>query len=101
MRYEHPRELADHLFFLSTIDAHFSDEYGTTTQSAFDEARQSLEYFVERARTDETKELLRQCLRNLDAALDHLEKGEDGAGSRLLLETEELFKRLGGDLELG
>ena len=92
MRYERPTELADHLGFLSTIDANYSDEFGTTAPSAFADAWETLAYFIEHTPTEEGKERLRQCIRNLHVAFEYLEHGDDVSGNDLVMETEEIFK---------
>ena len=93
MIYERPTELADHLVFLSTIDADFSDEFGTTSSSAYAEAWNALEYFIAHTPTDEGKERLRQCIRNLHVAYEYLEHGDSVTGQDLVMETEEMFKK--------
>lgn len=93
MRYERPTELADQLVFLSTMDANYSDESGVTTPSAFADALETLEYFISQTPTEEGKERLRQCVRNLHVAFEYLEHGDYESGSDLVMETEEMFKR--------
>jgi hypothetical protein len=64
-----------------------------TAPSAFADAWQTLEYFITNTPTEEGKELLRQCVRNLNVAFEYLEHGDDVSGSKLVMETEEMFKR--------
>jgi hypothetical protein len=85
-------ELAHHLVFLTMIDGNYADEYGSTTASVYAEAWDALERFLSRTPSDEGKELLRQCIRNLRAALEHLQGGDVAAGQRLAAETEQTFK---------
>jgi hypothetical protein len=94
MRHERPTELADHLVLLSTIeDPNYTDEFGTTSASAYAEAWTSLEHFIEHTPTEEGKEKLRQCVRNLHVAFESLEHGDGVSASDLVMETEEMFKR--------
>jgi hypothetical protein len=94
MRYERPTELADHLVLLSTIeDPNSTDEFGTTSSSAYAEAWTTIEYFIEHTPTEEGKEKLRQCVRNLHVAFEYLEHGDGMSASDLVMETEEMFKR--------
>lgn len=94
MQHERPTEPADHLVVLSTIeDPNYTDEFGTTSASAYAEAWSSLEHFIEHTPTEEGKEKLRQCVRNLHVAFEHLEHGDGVSASDLVMETEEMFKR--------
>jgi hypothetical protein len=94
MRYERPTELADHLAFLSTIEEpNYVDEYGATSASLFADAWTTLEYFIQQTPTDEGKEKLRQCIRNLHVAFEYLEDDDGVTASDLVMETEEMFKR--------
>jgi hypothetical protein len=94
MRFERPTELADHLVFLSTIeDPSYSDEFGTTSASAYADAWTALEHFIKHTPTEEGKEKLRRCVRNLHVAFQYLEDGDGVSASDLVLETEEMFKR--------
>src|SRR6187402_2406597 len=94
MRYERPTELADHLVFLSTIeDPNYLDEFGTTSASAYADAWNTLEHFIERTPTEDGKEKLRQCVRNLHVAFEYLEGGDGLSASDMVMETEQMFKR--------
>jgi len=94
MRHERPTELADYLVFLSTIEGpDYIDEYGRTSASAYAEAWASLDHFIEHTPTEEGKEKLRQCARNLHVAFEYLEDGDGDSAIKLVIETEEMFKR--------
>ena len=94
MRHERPTELADHLVLLSTIeDPNYADEFGTTSASAYAEAWTSLDHFIEHTPTEEGKQKLRQCARNLHVAFGYLEDGDGESAIKLVMETEEMFKR--------
>ena len=94
MHHERPTELADHLVLLSTIeDPNYTDEFGTTSASAYAEAWTSLERFIEHTPTEEGKEQLRQCVRNLHVAFQYLEDGDGDSACDLVMETEVMFKR--------
>lgn len=93
MRWERPTELADLLGFLTIVDADYSDELGVTAGSAFADAWETLEYFISHTPTEEGKERLRECIRNLHVAFEYLEHGDNVSGSELVMETEQMFKR--------
>jgi hypothetical protein len=94
MQYERPTELADHLVFLGTIeDPNYSNEFGITSVSAYADAWTTLEHFIEHTPTEEGKEKLRQCVRNLHVAFEYLEHADGVSATDLVMETEELFKR--------
>ena len=85
---------SDHLAFLSTIeDPNFIDEFGTTSASAYAEAWTTIDHFIEHTPSEEGKENLRQCIRNLHVAFEYLEGGDGVSASDLVMETEEMFKR--------
>ena len=88
-----PTEFADRLVFLSTVDANYTDEYGRTSASLFADAWKSIDHFIENTPTEEGKELLRQCARNLHVAFEYLEHGDDRTGAKTVIETEDLFRR--------
>lgn len=92
MEYSRPDELAHHLVFLTMIDGSYADEYGSTTVSVYAEAWEALERFVALTPFDEGKELLRQCIRSLHAALEHLQGGDVAGGQKLAAEVEQTFK---------
>lgn len=92
-RYTQPSELANHLLFLGMIDADFKDEFGTTTESAFAEAYDSLDHFIELTPSEVGKEKLRECNRNLRTAFKFLQDGDVHGAGELIRETEELFQK--------
>ena len=47
MKYTTPAELGHHLVFLSLVDANYSDEFGTTTATAFADAWEAIQFFIE------------------------------------------------------
>ncbi len=91
--FQRPTELADYFAFLSTIDCNYTGEYGRTAPSAFVTAWKTLDYFIEHTPTEEGKELLRQCVRNLHVAFECLEHEDDITGARIVIETQEMFRR--------
>ncbi|WP_442482465.1 hypothetical protein [Aeoliella sp. SH292] len=91
--YTKPSELANHLLFLGMIDADFKDEFGTTTESAFAEAYDALEHFIELTPSEVGKGKLEECIRNLHTAFKFLQDGDDSGAGELIRETEELFKK--------
>lgn len=94
MRFDRPTELADHLAFLSTIeDPSYTDKFGTTSASAYAEAWNTLNHFIEHTPTEEGKEKLRPCARNLQVAYEYLEGGDGVSATDLVMETEQMFKR--------
>ncbi len=88
-----PTEFADRLVFLSTVNADYIDEYGRTSASLFADAWKSLDHFIENTPTEEGKELLRQCARNLHLAYEYLEHGDYRTGAKTVIETEDVFRR--------
>jgi hypothetical protein len=92
-KYTHPSELANHLLFLGMIDADFKDEFGTTAESAFAEAYDALDYFIELTPSEIGKEKLRECIRNLRTAFKYLQDGDVYGAGELIGETEELFNK--------
>jgi hypothetical protein len=92
VEYSQPGELGHHLVFLTMIDGNYADEYGSTTASVYAEAWDALERVLSQTPSDEGKELLRQCIHNLHAALEHLQGGDVAAGQRLAAEAEQTFK---------
>jgi hypothetical protein len=71
----------------------FPAEDGHTTASAFAVAFKAIELFVRRTPSEEGKERLRQCDRNLRVAFEAFEKGDDLSGSRLVQETVQMFQK--------
>jgi len=90
--YSDPTELMHHLCFLSMIDAKFTDEFGNTAHSEYAKAWNALQRFVEQTSADEGKQQLQLCIRNLHTAYDYLETGDSASASKLVMETEQLFK---------
>jgi hypothetical protein len=95
VEYSQPDELGHHLVFLTMIDGNYADEYGSTT------AWDALERFLARTPSDEGKELLRQCIRNLHAALEHLQGGDVAGGQKLAAEVEQTFKACQKHITIG
>ncbi len=95
MAYEirRPTELADWFGYVEVYAPSFPEEDGHTTASAFAIAFKALESFVQHTPTDEGKERLRQCDRNLRLAFEAFEKGDDISGSRLVQETAQMFQK--------
>jgi hypothetical protein len=75
------------------IDADFKDEFGTTTESAFAEAYDALDYFIELTPSEVGKEKLGECIRNLHTAFKFLQDGDVNGAGELIRETEELFNK--------
>ena len=64
-----------------------------TSASAYAEAWASLDHFIAYTPTEEGKEKLRHRARNLHVAFEYLEGGDGDSAVRLVIETEEMFKR--------
>lgn len=82
-----PTELTDHLWYLSTCDLQ------STTASDFAEAWNALDLFIEHSLTEEGKEKLRQCKRNLHVAFEMFESGDTRSASEFVEETIEMFQK--------
>lgn len=88
-----PTELADHLAYLSAYAPNFPAEDGETTATAFAMAFKALELFIQHCRTEEGKERVRECERNLRVAYEFYEKGDEFTGDKMVQETAEMFRR--------
>jgi hypothetical protein len=88
-----PTELADFFAYLSAYAPNFPAEDGFTNATAFNMAFKALELFIQNCRTEEGKECVRECERNLHVAYECYEKGDDFTGDKMVQETAEMFRR--------
>jgi len=71
----------------------FPPEDDCTTAGVFAEAWAALGRFIENTPTEEGKERLHQCVRNLHVAFEMSENGNDEQASQFVQETEQMFQR--------
>lgn len=100
MRIERPTELQDLLgyIFLCAPDQYPVEDYlppdkQPTNASEFATAFEALQRFTEAARTEEGKEKLRECERNLRVAYELFEHGNEIDVAKMVQETEQMFLR--------
>jgi hypothetical protein len=88
-----PTELVDVLSYLEAYAPNFPEEDQCTTATVFGEVFAARQLFVENTPTDEGKERVRQCERNLRVAFEDYEHGDELRGAQLLRETGEMFRK--------
>ena len=74
-------ELVDLLAYIEVYAPNFPDEDQCTTATVFGEAFAALQLFIDNTPTEEGKERVRQCERNLHVAYEMFEHG-DGFAER-------------------
>ena len=92
-RITRPTEFADLLVYMATYSPNFPAEDACSNASVFAEAFAALALFEANSPTEDGKEAVRQCDRNLRVAFEHFEHGDDRNGSQLVQETEGLFRK--------
>jgi hypothetical protein len=95
-----PSELVDLLAYLAIYMPDFPTEDNCTTAEVFAETWAALGRFIENTPTEEGKERLRQCIRNLHVAFEMSEDGNDVQASQFVQETEQMFQRARKYIEL-
>ena len=99
MDFDRPSELADYFGYmiLCAPDEYpyedFEGDIQPTNASVFADAFRALESFVVIAKTEEGRERLNECLRNLRIAYEFYELGDNRQGDEFLQETERMFHR--------
>ncbi len=100
MRIERPTELQDLLgyIFLCAPDKYPVEDYlpadkQPTNASEFATAFDALQRFTAAVSTEEGKEKLRECERNLRVAYELFEHGDEIEGARLVQDTGKMFLR--------
>jgi hypothetical protein len=88
-----PSELVDLLAYLALYMPEFPAEDNCTTAEVFAAAWTAINRFIDHTPTEEGKERLRQCVRNLHVAFEMSEDGNDVQASQFVQETEQMFQR--------
>lgn len=89
---ERPTELADLFSYIVLYAPDFPDEDECTNAEVFADAFDALDRFATSTATNEGEEAVLQCKRNLQVAYEYYEDGDDVTGSKMVQETEELFR---------
>jgi hypothetical protein len=100
MEIERPTEFVDHLGYilLSAPDEYPYEDYLSPEEqpnnaTAFAEAFRAMQMFIDSARTEEGREKLRECDRNLHVAFELYEKGDAVRAAHLVQDTEDMFQQ--------
>jgi hypothetical protein len=94
MKLTRPTQLVAQLAFIQT---YAPDEYlprhETTNAQAFAEALDAIQYFKQQTPTDEGREALEQCARNLRVAFEMFEKDDPVRACHFVQDTSEMFQK--------
>ena len=100
MEIDRPTEFVDQLAYilLSAPDDYPYEDYLSpdaqpNNATAFGEAFRAMQRFIDSAKTEEGKEKLRECDRQLHVVYELYEKGDDVRAAHLLQDTEDMFQR--------
>src|SRR5262245_11245206 len=93
MEITRPTELVDLFAYIEVCAPNFPGEDACTNADVFSWAFNALELFLQHAKTEEGKEKLRECERNLRVAYEFFEKGDEVSGSKFVQETEQMFQK--------
>lgn len=99
MDFQRPTELADYFGYmiLCAPDEYpyedFRGDNQDTNASVFGDAFRALEKFIASTRSEEGREKLSECLRNLKVAFEFYEHGDNKQGDEFLQETDRMFQR--------
>jgi hypothetical protein len=88
-----PTELVDWFAYAILYAPEFPVEDGSTNASAFAVAFKAFELFTKHCKTDEGKERVRECERNLQVAFELYEGGDSVSGEKFVSETRQMFQR--------
>ena len=94
MKITRPSLFSAHLTFIQTYGPDdYLPRHETTNALAFADAFAALEYFKEQTPTDEGKEAVEQCARNLRLAFEQFEKDQVLPACRTVQDAAEMFAK--------
>src|SRR5688572_2588907 len=100
MEIKRPTELVGHLIVIASCapDEYLYEDWlapdqQPTNATFFRDAFEALDRFTETAKTEEGKERLRECKRNLQVAFELYEHSDNARAANLVFETEGMFQR--------